>query len=289
RADGVLEFVGRLDGQVKIRGFRVEVGEVEAALEEEASVRQAVVVAREHEVGGKRLVAYVVGEESRAGEVKEHLRRRLPEYMLPSLYVYVEKLPLNPNGKVDRKALPAPEVASERGYIAPRTPLETLVAGIWSELLDVPQVGIQDNFFELGGHSLLAAQVISRLQHALQVSLPVRCLFERPTLAEFTSVVETQASEKQSTQPEIAASAGGEREVPLSFAQERLWFLHQLQPGSAAYNVPTAVRLEGPLDVPALQRVLEGLIRRHEALRTTFRFSGTRPVQHVSPASRFHL
>ena len=293
---GELEFLGRADHQVKIRGYRVELGEVEAALRGQAGVREAVVVAREEEGGGKRLVAYVVGEagagEGRVevGELREALRGGLPEYMVPAAYVLLDEMPLTPNGKVDRKALPAPErTRSGAEYEAGRTPVEQVVASIWGETLGVERVGAQDNFFELGGHSLLATRVISRLREAFRVEVPVRELFEWPTVAGLATRIEAGMKESRGllAPPITRAERGGE--VPLSYAQQRLWFLDQLEPGNPFYNVPTAVRLSGELDLAALENAFNEILRRHETLRTTFHVSDGRPSQVIVPSLTIEL
>jgi acyl carrier protein len=191
--DGQIDFLGRADHQVKIRGFRIELGEVEAQLRQHGQVREAVVMARE-EGGEKRLVGYVVTEGTlTSSELKDHVRKRLPDYMVPSAMVLLDKLPLTPNGKIDRKALPAPEATNaERGgeFAAPQTDIEELLAGIWKEVLNVPRVGIQDNFFELGGHSLMVTKLISRVRDSIQVELPMASVFEAPTIAELSLIIE---------------------------------------------------------------------------------------------------
>jgi acyl carrier protein len=189
RADGELEYLGRADHQVKVRGYRIELGEIEAALRGDAGVKDCVVVAREDAPGDKRLVAYVVGEgeaTTDTNELRARLQRSLPEYMVPSAFVTLDALPLTPNGKVDRRALPAPEGRPEvTAFVAPRTPIEEAVAAIWCELLRLDRVGVHDNFFELGGHSLLATRVIARVREVFEVELPLRALFQQPTIAEF--------------------------------------------------------------------------------------------------------
>jgi amino acid adenylation domain-containing protein len=282
-ADGTLEFLGRLDHQVKVRGFRIELGEIEAALASLAGVREAVVTAREEASGDRRLVAYVVGEVA-ADALRESLRERLPDYMVPATFVTLAALPLTPNGKVDRKALPAPEWQGDaRSYVAPRTPVEEVLAGIWTGLLGLERVGAADHFFDLGGHSLLATRLVSRLRTAFNVELPVRDLFEAPTLAALAARV--AASMRTGARPPAPPLVPVPREMPLplSFAQERLWFLHQLDPGSPAYNLSYWVELEGPLSWRALERSLAEILRRHEALRTTFPTLEGEPFQVVAP------
>jgi acyl carrier protein len=196
--DGTIEFLGRNDHQVKVRGFRIELGEIEARLLEHPEVREAVVLAREDAPGDKRLVAYYVGAEGAEAEaLHAHLSKRLPEYMVPAAYVRLEALPLTPNGKVDRRALPAPELASaEERYVAPRTPVEEVLAGIWAEVLRLERVGVEESFFELGGHSLLATRAVSRVREAFGVELPLRAIFESPTVAGLAPQVETLVLER---------------------------------------------------------------------------------------------
>ncbi len=276
RPDGTLEFLGRVDNQVKIRGFRVEPGEVETVLQGHPGLVAACVVVREDLPGERRLVAYWVPAKapdekavlSSAG-LRGFLGERLPDYMIPAAFVRMAELPLNANGKVDRRALPAPDMdgGRETGFVAPRTEMEALLASVWSEVLGVERVGAEDDFFELGGHSLKAAQVVSRVRARLSAGVPLRVLFESPRLADLAAWLE-QA--ERTAEPEAVAAVPGGRELPLSFAQERLWFLDQLEPGSAAYNVPLALRLEGDLDAAALEAALREIVRRHEVLRTTF-------------------
>ncbi|HVS00840.1 MAG TPA: amino acid adenylation domain-containing protein, partial [Thermoanaerobaculia bacterium] len=284
RADGALDFLGRLDHQVKIRGFRIELGEVEAALLRHPGVREAVAVAREDTPGDKRLVAYVALEPGvEPGELRGWLARTLPEAMLPSAWVVLPALPLTPNGKVDRKALPAPERSEASAFTAPHSPTEELLAGIWAEVLGVERVGLQDNFFELGGHSLLAARVVSRVRSVLGVELPLRALFQQPTLGGLAGLI---GREGVSTEVAPLAPVPREGDLPLSFSQERLWFLERLVPGQAVYHMPAALWLRGALDTAALERALTEVVRRHEALRTTFPEVDGRPVQRVLPDAR---
>jgi amino acid adenylation domain-containing protein len=270
RADGTVEFLGRVDTQVKIRGFRVEPGEVEAVLRAAPGVREAAVVVREDTAGDRRLVAYVAGEVE-TDELREHLRGRLPEHMLPGAIVLLDALPLTANGKLDRRALPAPDLASaEERYVAPRTPVEEVLAGIWAETLRLERVGAEDNFFDLGGHSLLATRVVSRVRELFGVELPLRALFEGPTVAELARAVEDERRRELPVPPPLAP-AGRTGALPLSFAQERLWLVDQMEGAGALYNVPVARRLSGALDVEALRGALAEVVRRHEALRTVFR------------------
>jgi amino acid adenylation domain-containing protein len=294
RSDGTVEFCGRRDHQVKLRGFRIELGEIEAALEEHAAVREAVALVREVAKQGHQLVAYVVTEEDGKAlgwELREQLRRRLPEYMVPTAIVPLTTLPLSPNGKVDRTALPAPEgVAAGRDHVAPRTVTEKVVAGIWAEVLGVERVGVADDFFELGGHSLIATRLVARVQRALGISLALRCVFENPTVAGQAEMVERSRREMEvSAAPPPLQPVDRKRQLPLSFGQQRLWFLDQLEPGNPAYNGLGAVRLVGDLDLQALEQALNDLQRRHEVLRTVITEEEGRPWQVVQPALRWRL
>ncbi|MCI0656561.1 MAG: amino acid adenylation domain-containing protein [Acidobacteria bacterium] len=294
RSEGELEFIGRADHQVKVRGYRIELGEVEAALRLHPAVREAVVVAREDRPGDKRLAAYWVrreGEKAGERELREHLRRRLPEYMAPSWLVELERLPLTRNGKVDRGALPDPGQVVEAGkeYQEPRTEVEGVLAAIWAQTLGVDRVGARDNFFELGSHSLLATQVVARIRRAFHVEIALRELFDRPTVEELAERVELALRAGQGVDaPPIEAVPRG-RELPLSFAQQRLWFLDQLEPGICVYNCPAAVRLKGRLGVETLEATLREVVRRHEVLRTSFPATEGRPRQHVEEAVEIRL
>ena len=292
--DGNLEFLGRIDTQVKVRGYRIELGEIEAVLLSHPAVRAAVVVAREEEAGDKRLVAYLVGETESIAviELRGYLKEKLPEYMIPSAFVMLDELPLTANGKVDRRALPAPErgrVEAGTEYVAPRTPVEEMVAGIWAEVLGVERVGVDDNFFELGGHSLLATQVISRLKESLQVEVTLDKMFESPTVAAVAAVVEAAQQTAQSSDMALIPRVARDRNMPLSFAQQRLWFIDQLEPDSPFYNVTAAIRLKGKLDVAALDQTLNEIVRRHETLRTTFASVEGQPVQIIAPSMELKL
>ncbi|RKH40016.1 amino acid adenylation domain-containing protein [Corallococcus sicarius] len=284
RADGVLDFLGRNDSQVKVRGFRIEPGEIETALKESPGVKDAVVVVREYAPGDKRLVAYVVGAEVDPGALRTSLAARLPSHLVPSAFVKLVQLPLTPSGKVDRKALPAPDAgtAGQDSYVAPREGWEALVAELWAPLLGVRRVGAHDHFFELGGHSLLATRVVSRLRDVLQQDVPVRLLFEAPTVARFAERLEALGQRERGPQPPPVVPVSHEEPLPLSFAQQRLWFLARLDPQGSAYNVPFFLRLQGPLDVAALEFALDALVQRHEALRTTFCEEHGQPVQRVA-------
>ncbi len=268
RSDGVLEFAGRADAQVKLRGFRIEPGEIEAALLAQPGVLQAAVIARAEGSGHPRLVGYVVaaaGAVLDAGELRAQLARRLPDYMVPAAFVVLERLPLTANGKLDRAALPLPEPLAGRGWRAPRTPAEEVLCGLFAEVLGLPRVGVDDNFFELGGHSLLATRLVSRVRATLDVELAIRSLFEAPTV----EALARRLGEAGRARPALRPAARP-AEIPLSFAQRRLWFLNRLEGPSATYTIPLAVRLTGELDAAALEAALGDLAERHESLRTVF-------------------
>ena len=301
--DGSLDFLGRIDGQVKVRGFRVELGEIEAALAREPGVREAAVVLRPAGAGpvrtsaDERLVAFVVpreeaepgGErvsEPAAASLRAALKARLPEHMVPSAFVLLPELPLTASGKVDRRALARLETAPaaaqsglESPWVAPRTPAEELLAAIFAEVLRVERVGAEDDFFALGGHSLLATQIASRVREAFGAELPLRALFEHPTVAALGRTVEAavRAGAGRSAPPLRRVPRDGD--LPLSFAQQRLWFIDRLEPGSPLYNIFLALRAEGSLEPARLARCLGEVVRRHEVLRTRFVERGGRPLQ----------
>ncbi|MDT0269135.1 amino acid adenylation domain-containing protein, partial [Streptomyces sp. DSM 44915] len=266
RADGQLEFVGRVDDQVKLRGFRIELGEVEAVLAGLDGVSRAVVVVREDQPGDQRLVAYVVGPDTQVSVLLDGLRAVLPDYMVPSAIVVLDALPLTPNGKLNRDALPVPDLTGLDTGRLPRTPVEEVLCGLFAEVLGVEQVSIDAGFFDLGGHSLLATRLVSRIRSVLDVELAVRDLFESPTVAGIASRVAGGAAGRV----RLAATVPRPVRVPVSFAQQRLWFLHQLEGPSPTYNIPLALRLSGSLDVAALRQALIDVVLRHEALRTVF-------------------
>jgi acyl carrier protein len=240
----------------------------------------------------RRLVAYVAGDVT-ADALRQSLRERLPDYMVPAAFVILPALPLTPNGKVDRKALPEPDwQGAEETYLAPRTPVEEILAGIWAGLLGRERVGATDHFFDLGGHSLLATQMISRVRAAFGIDLPLRALFEIPVLADLAArVEEVRRAGTDRLLPPLVPLDPARREggLPLSFAQQRLWFIDQLAPGTPLYNIPMALRVEGPLDPGVLARSLTEIVRRHEALRTVFAEQEGGPVQVIRPAVPFAL
>ncbi|WP_441338245.1 amino acid adenylation domain-containing protein [Microcystis sp. M110S1] len=282
--DGNIEYLGRIDSQVKIRGFRIELGEIEAVLTQYPQVQSSVIIAREDTPGNKRLVAYIVPEKEATptpNEMRQCLKEKLPEYMIPSAFVILESLPLTPNGKIDRRALPAPEQNYERTdkFILPRNPIEEILVTIWTEVLKVQQISINDNFFELGGHSLLATQLISRIRTNLSIEIPLRSLFAAPTIEELGQQIQQLQQEDLTLSAPPILPRGEQSELLLSYAQTRLWFLDQLEPNSPFYNIPVALRLRGHLNQAALTQSLEEIIQRHEALRTNFVTVNGQPTQ----------
>ncbi|MBR8838803.1 MAG: amino acid adenylation domain-containing protein [Stigonema ocellatum SAG 48.90 = DSM 106950] len=292
--DGNIEYLGRIDNQVKIRGFRIELGEIEAVLSQNGDVQVSCVIAREDIPGEKRLVAYVVPHQHRTpviSELRHYLKEKLPEYMVPQAIVILESLPLTPNGKVDRRALPIPDLHGERKdqYVPPRTPVEEILSLIWAQVLRIEHVGIYDNFFDLGGHSLLATQLISRVCTSFKVELPLRSLFAAPTVAELSQNIQRlQQQDLKLSSPPILPKVEN-AELPLSFAQTRLWFFDQLNPNSNFYNIPLALRLVGTLNEKALEQSLQEIINRHEALRTNFITVDGQPTQIIQTPTNWTL
>lgn len=294
--DGNFEVLGRRDAQVKIRGVRIELGEIENLLRANTSVGEVAVIDREDGAGDKILVAYVAMSNGTNGAGPESLRsyllEHLPAEMLPSAFVQMERLPRTLNGKIDRKALPELEtIRAEReiGDAVPRGPLEEIVAGIWSEVLKLPAVRRDDNFFTLGGHSLLVTHAILRVRDILKVELPIRSLFEAPTVVDFAELINKRLSE--GSQPELTAieRVSREGELPLSYAQQRMWFFEHLAGGSASFHIPLGVRLKGRLNREALEQTFSEIIRRHESLRTVFPAIDDRPLQIIHEPAEFHL
>jgi amino acid adenylation domain-containing protein len=299
--DGNIEFLGRIDGQVKVRGFRIELGEIETMLDQHPDVRENVVMMRKSPSGEKQLIAYVVPRQETAAapaaaddplaarlnkdDLRAFLKEKLPEFMIPAAFMTLPGLPLTPNGKVDRGALPQPDPAQAqegREMIAPRTPIEEVLAGLWTQVLNVEAVSMDDNFFELGGDSLLATQLITRLRHAFEVELPLHYLFESPTIAGLAEGIKLyQRSEQSAPVPPMLPVARDEK-LPLSFAQQRLWLLDQLFPGQPFYNATNAVRFSGTLNREVLEQSINEIVRRHEALRTTFIKVDGQPAQVIA-------
>ncbi|WP_280498184.1 non-ribosomal peptide synthetase, partial [Nocardia farcinica] len=287
---GELEYLGRADDQVKVRGFRIELGEIEAAVLAQPGIAQAAVIVREDQPGDQRIVAYVVAEPGVTPDldaVRSGAAEQLPSYMVPSALVRLEWIPLTVNGKLDRRALPAPAVQA-KAFRAPVTPVQETVAAVFAEVLDVPRVGVDDDFFELGGNSLIATRVAARIGAALGTTVPVRTLFEASTVEALAARVESHTGGPAVARLAARPRAAGEL-VPLSYAQQRMWFLNKYDTSSAAYNLPIAIRLTGALDVPALRLALADVVRRHESLRTRYPEHGGTPVQVVVPAEQIEI
>ncbi|HEX8560039.1 MAG TPA: amino acid adenylation domain-containing protein [Pyrinomonadaceae bacterium] len=288
--DGNLEFLGRADQQVKLRGYRIELGEIEARLEEHPAVEESVVVAREDEAGDKTLCAYFVANQSHAPSanlLRDFLRERLPDYMLPRVFMELDEFPRTPNGKTDRRALPLPTASRphlEKTFVAPRGPVEQRLAKIWAEVLKLDRVGVEDNFFELGGDSLLAARIVARARQEFQAETSLRALFESGTIAAMAGLLDDGAAAAGRRPAPLAwpQASSGEESQP-SLAQQRLWLLDQLQSDGGAYNIPLSLRMKGRLDKGAMERAVAEIRRRHEVLRATFASVDGRPVQSFSP------
>ena len=277
--EGEIEFLGRNDFQLKIRGFRIELGEIEARLAEHPAVREAVVIAVDGDQDGKRLVAYYTGEQVEAAALRSHLASGLPEYMVPPAYVHLESLPLTSNGKLDRRSLPEPNLTRRAEWRAPRSPEEEILCALFAEALEIERVGLDDNFFELGGHSLLATRIVSRVRATLGVELTIRMLFESPNVAELSQ----RLREGGKGRAPLVRQERPER-LPLSYAQQRLWFLDQLEKSSTEYNMPVALRLRGKLDRRVLEKTINTIVERHESLRTRFGMVEGEPAQIIEEA-----
>ncbi|MEH2094791.1 amino acid adenylation domain-containing protein [Nostoc sp.] len=286
--DGNIEFIGRVDNQVKIRGFRIELGEIEALLSQHADVQQAVVIAREDIPGDKRLVAYLVPKQKvdlSVNTLKGFLQEKLPHYMMPAVFVILDSLPLTPNGKVDRQNLPAcdrtrPDL--EERFVAPRNPIEEKLAAIWAELLGLDLIGVNDNFFYLGGHSLIATQMLSRLREVFPVELSFGQIFENPTIASLAQLL-TQDNKEQHEQRLAIKRIPHEGLLPVSFAQERVYFIQQLAPENSAYQFQAKIRFRGQLDVTVLHQCLDEIVQRHEIFRTTYPAVNGKLFQVINP------
>jgi len=293
--NGDMEYIGRIDFQVKIRGFRIELGEIETLLNRHPTIREAVVLVREDIPGDKRLVAYLLGKSDQKPDVavlRDYLKERLPDYMIPAAFVIVDEFPLTPNGKIDRRALPAPDsqqMLRSVEYIPPSNPTEQLLADIFGELLNIPQVGAAENFFESGGHSLLATQLVSRIRDSFKVDLPLRVIFESPTVGELARLIEREKLKKEGIAEKEIKPVPRDRELPLSFAQQRLWFIDQLEPGDPSYNIPTAFKIKGDFDPGIFKECIQTLVRRHESLRTTFDARDGKPFQVIHDQTEIPL
>ncbi len=290
--DGNIEFLGRVDNQVKIRGFRIELGEIEAVLNQHPTVRETKVITREDIPGDQRLFAYIIptSKEHSTSEISHQLRqslqKNLPDYMIPAAFVVLEAFPLTTNGKIDYRALPAPDFSgSVKNYVAPRSPTEEIIANIWSQVIKVEKIGIYDNFFELGGHSLLVTQVISHIRQTFKLEIPLRLLFECPTIAQLSSQI---GKNNSLPVPEIEPRKQS-KNLPLSFAQQRLWFIDQLDANSTAYNMPSILRILGSLNISALEKSINQIIQRHEILRTNVISIDGQPIQVITNNIDFNL
>ncbi len=283
--DGNYEYLGRRDQQVKVRGMRVELGEIENLLRKQEGVKDVAVIDREDASGYNYLCAYVVIEEGvKIEEINRVMEEELAEYQVPGAYVEMEELPRTISGKVDRRRLPRPgeRRAGMEEYEGPRSEVEERLVGMWEELLGVERIGIRDNFFRIGGHSLMATQVVSRIREEYGVEIELREMFEGPTVAGLGERIEEAIREGERKGEARIGRVRRDEEIALSYAQQRLWFLDQLEPNSAFYNIPAAVRLTGELDEEALEKTFSEIVRRHEVLRTSFKTIEGRPVQVIS-------
>jgi amino acid adenylation domain-containing protein/non-ribosomal peptide synthase protein (TIGR01720 family) len=289
--DGDIEYIGRIDNQIKIRGFRIELGEIETLLAKHPDIRECLVTTAKDARGDAIIAAYLVpekGHEITSHQLRDYLREKLPEYMVPSAFVLLDAFPLTPNGKIDRKALPDPaqhRLDLQREYVAPKTPTEEILAQIFAEILKIPKVGSNDHFFELGGHSLLATQLTSRIRDALGVDIPLKILFENPVVHDLGRAIDQLKLKQEGMEEPPIVPIDRSGELPLSFAQQRLWFLHQLDPNDASYNIPAAFRVRGPLNVQRLQQVFDRIAQRHETLRTVFKTVDGKPHVEILPQS----
>jgi amino acid adenylation domain-containing protein len=303
-ADGRIEMLGRVDDQVKIRGFRIEPGEIDNVLGQIAGVKECAVIVR-NDHGDKYLAAYVVASSAQGPDqpfasidelvnhIRSNLQEQLPAYMQPTAIVVLDELPLTSNGKLDHRALPQPtiEQMSSAEYIAPRNALEQELAQIWCEILGIEKVGIKDNFFELGGHSLMATRITAHIKEKLQCELPLQILFEGPTIETLAKHIELAEAQNESVVPALTIFDRSSllTGIPLSYAQQRLWIIDQIQPGSAMYNIPAAIKISGELNTGVLQRVFATIVARHESLRTNFEGNDDRSCQVVKPAGDWEL
>jgi len=298
--NGNLEYLGRIDHQVKVRGFRIELGEIQSVINSVPAILDSLVLTREDAAGTKCLVAYLVAPEAELKTLldatRAAIRNALPEYMLPSAFVVLDAFPLTPNGKIDRSALPAPSIDDLMGdqFVEPRTENERKMAAIWCSVLKLEKVGVTNNFFELGGHSLLATQCVSRIRDQFGVEFPVKLLFTMPTIESLCEQLDNAEAISDLVPPPVER-LDREGELPLSFAQMRLWFINQLESGkseyniSTSYNMPAAIRLSGQLKISALRKAFQHLVERHEALRTSFLIDDGRATQVIREPSDWFM
>jgi amino acid adenylation domain-containing protein len=290
-SNGILAFRGRIDRQVKIRGHRIELGEIETALRKHVTVNEAIVTVREDAPGDKRLAAYLILEASSRlslADVRKYLAGKLPEYMTPSHFVFLAEAPLTINGKIDYQALPAPDLkrsGDHETHVVRRSLTQQKLYEIWSEILGLDRIGVHENFFDLGGHSLLATQIFSRIRDVFHLELPLRQIFESPTIAGLSAQIEAAEEDGLGLRTPAIEPQARDQQTPLSFAQQRLWFMNQLEPGNPSFNIPGAARIRGSLTPPALEQTLNEILRRNEILRTVFRESKGLPIQVIVPAA----
>ena len=296
RKDGKIDFLGRIDNQVKIRGFRIELGEIEAVLNNYVYIKEAKVTSKKDKQGCQQLVAYIILDNKQilcqkiSQEIREYLQHKLPAYMIPYVFVPLEYFPLTPNGKINYSAFPEPDVSTfQSNYIAPRTPTEEIIANIWVQVLDIKNVGINDNFFEVGGHSLLGTQIISRIRDSLNIEIPLKLFFDFPTIAKLAEHIESRKSLNISGLSPIIEPRKKQKQLPLSFAQERLWFLTKLEPKRTDYNMPFILEIKGLLNIVALEKSINTIIERHEILRTNFSSIDGKPTQIINKDINFKL
>ncbi len=290
--DGNVEFLGRIDQQVKIRGFRIELGEIRAVMNQFSAVNDSIAIAKNNETDDDTLVAYVIPERSKEIAVEElrgFLRKNLPDYMIPAAFIFLESFPLTANGKIDISALPDPVQLEEGGIFTGRTPTEQILENIWGDVLKQKRIDVDANFFELGGHSLLVTQVISRIREAFRIDIPLNSLFDAPTVASLARIIDQMATETAAVNIPELVRVSRENPLPLSFSQQRLWFLDRLKPDNPTYNIPSAIRFKGKLDIAALKKSIEDLVKRHEILRTCFGESDGQPVQIISENYKVEL
>jgi amino acid adenylation domain-containing protein len=293
-ADGNIEFLGRLDNQVKIRGFRIELGEIESLLNQHPQIKESIVIVREDIPGDKRIVSYLVFQPDAQvsdSELRDYLNQKLPKHFIPSAYVSLDIFPLTPNGKIDRKALPVPEynLVTDDNFVAPITPTETVLAAIWSQILGIERISINDNFFALGGHSLLVIQVINAITQELSIEISVRQFFQIATLAELAVIIDSSPKNSQPSTIVIIPQRINRDSAVLSFSQQRLWFLEQLEPGRADYHISSSYRFLGDLNIPVLEKSLSTIVARHEILRTNYINEDGNPIQVISAARSLEL
>ncbi|EAZ88188.1 non-ribosomal peptide synthetase, partial [Crocosphaera chwakensis] len=294
--DGNIEFLGRIDNQVKLRGFRIELGEIETILTKYSYVREAKIMIREDNYSNQRLVAYIILNPCQTSslkisqQIKEYLQEKLPNYMIPSVFIILETFPLTPNGKIDYHSFPEPDFSTlKKNYIAPRTTEQKILANLWSQVLKIENIGINDNFFELGGHSLLATQLVSLVKETLNIEISMSLLFEYPTISQLSKYLNILQKNNNILQLPSITPRQKQDNIPLSFSQQRLWFLHQLNPNNSAYTLSSAFQIKGKLNISALEKSFSEIIKRHEILRTNLVDIGGKSFQYIHQNVNFQL